>query len=184
MVPGLFAPGPSARINVSTFQIRCETAADVSAIHAVHTAAFDTRLEADLVDTLRQTAAPIVSLVAGDAGKIFGHILFSPVTLSRQPDAKIMGLAPMAVLPAEQRRGIGSALVREGLTRCQSLGYGAAVVVGHRDYYPRFGFKPATTFNLKCEYDVPDDVFMALELIPNYLQDKSGKIHYHSAFGT
>ena len=147
-------------------------------------AAFETRLEADLVNTLRQAAHPIVSLVADDGGKIVGHILFSPVTLSGQPDAKIMGLAPMAVLPAEQRRGIGSALVREGLTRCKNLGYGAAVVVGHRDYYPRFGFKPAATFNLTCEYDVPDDVFMALELTPNYLQGRAGAIHYHSAFRT
>jgi putative acetyltransferase len=167
---------------VSAFQIRLETAADVPGIHAVNTAAFETRLEANLVDTVRQTAAPIVSLVADDAGKIIGHILFSPVTLSGQPDAKIMGLAPMAVLPSEQRCGIGSALVCEGLTRCKDLGYGAVVVVGHRNYYPRFGFKPAGTFSLKSEYDVPDDVFMALELTPHYLRGKSGTIHYHSAF--
>jgi putative acetyltransferase len=167
---------------VSTFQIRCETAADVSAIHAVNSRAFETRLEADLVDALRQTAGPLVSLVADDGGRIIGHILFSPVTLSGQSDAKIMGLAPMAVLPTEQRRGIGSALVREGLTRCRNLGYGAVVVVGHRNYYPRFGFTPATRFNLKSEYDIPDDVFMALELTPNYLQGKSGTIQYHSAF--
>jgi putative acetyltransferase len=148
----------------------------------VNVAAFETRLEANLVDTVRQTAAPIVSLVADDAGKIIGHILFSPVTLSGQPDAKIMGLAPMAVLPSEQRHGVGTALVREGLKQCEELGYGATVVVGHRDYYPRFGFKPAIRFNLKSEYDVPDDVFMALELTPNYLQDKSGTIYFHPAF--
>ena len=95
-----------------------------------------------------------------------------------------MGLAPMAVLPTEQRQGVGTALVREGLKRCEELGYGAVVVVGHRDYYPRFGFKPASMFNLKSEYDVPDDVFMALELTPNYFQGKSGTIYYHSAFST
>jgi putative acetyltransferase len=121
-------------------------------------------------------------LVADDGGKIIGHILFSPVTLSGAPDARIMGLAPMAVLPREQRHGVGTALVREGLSRCEELGYGAIVVVGHRDYYPRFGFKPATMFNLKSEYDVPDDVFMALELTPNYLRNKSGTIRFHSAF--
>lgn len=150
----------------------------------MNTAAFATRLEADLVDTLRKTAGPLISLVADDRGKIIGHILFSPVTLSGQRDVQIMGLAPMAVLPGEQRRGIGSALVREGLTRCKNLGYGAVVVVGHRDYYPRFGFQPAATFNLRSEYDVPDDVFMALELTPNYLQGKAGTIHFHSAFRT
>jgi putative acetyltransferase len=165
-----------------TVQVRSETAADVSAIHAVNTAAFETRLEADLVDTLRRMAAPIVSLVADDGGKIIGHILFSPVALYGQPDTKIMGLAPMAVLPSEQRRGIGSALIREGLTRCRNLGYGAVVVVGHRHYYPRFGFKPAATFKLKSEYDVQDDVFMALELTPHYLRGKSGTIQYDSAF--
>jgi putative acetyltransferase len=150
----------------------------------VNTAAFPTRLEADLVDIVRQTADPLISLVADDGEKIIGHILFSPVTLSGHRHAQIMGLAPMAVLPGEQRRGIGSALVREGLTRCKNLGYGAVVVVGHRDYYPRFGFKPAATFNLKSEYDIPDDVFMALELTPSHLQDKAGTIYYHSAFRT
>jgi putative acetyltransferase len=164
--------------------IRSETAADIPGIHAVNTAAFETRLEADLVDRLRQTAQPIVSLVADRGGTIIGHILFSPVTLSEEPDAKIMGLAPMAVLPREQRHGIGSALVREGLTRCKHLGYGAVVVIGHRNYYPRLGFTPASRFNLKSEYDVPDDIFMALELTPNYLQGKSGTVYYHSAFRT
>ena len=150
----------------------------------MNTAAFATRLEADLVDIVRQTTDPIISLVADDGEKIIGHILFSPVTLSGQPDATIMGLAPMAVLPSEQRRGIGSALVREGLTHCKKVGAGAVVVVGHPNYYPRFGFRPAGTFNLKSEYDVPDDVFMALELTPGYLQGKAGTIHYHSAFRT
>lgn len=147
-------------------------------------AAFETRLEADLVDALRQAAYPIVSLVADVGGTIVGHMLFSPVTLSGNPDVKMMGLAPMAVRPSEQRRGIGSALIREGLTRCTHLAYGAVVVVGHRDYYPRFGFKSASTFNLKSEYDVPEDVFMALELTPNYLHGKTGTIRYHMAFRT
>jgi putative acetyltransferase len=167
---------------VPVVQIRSETPDDVPAIHAVNSAAFATRLEADLVNTLRQAAGPLISLVANDGHEIIGHILFSPVTLSGHRDALIMGLAPMAVIPREQRHGIGSALVREGLTRCKNLGYGAVVVVGHRDYYPRFGFGPAATFNLKSEYDVPDDVFMALELTPNYLQGRTGTIHYHSAF--
>jgi putative acetyltransferase len=167
---------------VTAVHIRPEASADVPGIRAVNTGAFETGLEADLVDALRQTAQPLVSLVADRGGQIVGHILFSPVTLSGQPDAKIMALAPMAVLPNEQQRGIGSALVRDGLTRCINLGYGAVVVLGHRDYYPRFGFRPAGNFNLKSEYDVPDDVFMALELTPNYLQRNAGTIHYHSAF--
>jgi putative acetyltransferase len=82
---------------VPVVDIRSETPKDVPAIHAVNTAAFATRLEADLVDTLRKTAGPLISLVADDRGKIIGHILFSPVTLSGQRDVQIMGLAPMAL---------------------------------------------------------------------------------------
>ena len=91
-------------------EIRAERATDIAAIRAVNMSAFETSTEADLVDALRERAEPIVSLVADAAGSIVGHILFSPVTLSGHGDLRIMGLAPMAVLPAEQRRGFGSAL--------------------------------------------------------------------------
>ena len=163
-------------------QIRPEGAADIAAVRAVNRAAFETSAEADLVDALRDQAAAVVSLVAEDAGSVVGHILFSPVTLSGHAELKIMGLAPMAVLPAEQRRGIGSALVRAGLDRCQALGCGAVVVLGHPGYYPRFGFMPASRFGIGCEYDVPDEVFMALELEPGILRGQSGTIRYHAAF--
>jgi putative acetyltransferase len=93
-----------------------------------------------------------------------------------------MGLAPMAVLPARQRQGIGSALVRDGLGRCRELGYEAVVVLGHPGYYPRFGFVPASRFGIGCEYDVPAEVFMALELVPGALRGKPGTIRYHPAF--
>src|SRR4030095_12754823 len=80
--------------------------------------------------------------------------------------------------------GTRSSLALEGLPACNHLGYGAVVVIGHQNYYPRFGFTPAARFNLRSEYDVPDDVFMALELTPNYLQGTSGAVYYHSAFTT
>ena len=163
-------------------QIRPEQAADIAAIHAVNRAAFDSDTEADLVDALREHADPIISLVADDGGSIVGHILFSPVTLSGHADLKIMGLAPMAVRPAEQRRGIGSALVGAGLERCKQLGSGAVVVLGHPGYYPRFDFVPASRFGLACEYDVPDEAFMALELELGILRGASGTIRYHAAF--
>lgn len=162
--------------------IRPERPADVAAVRSVNLAAFATATEANLVDVLRQAASPIVSLVAEDAGSLVGHILFSPVTLSGHPDVRIMGLAPMAVTPARQKQGIGSALVRAGLAECQHFHFAAVVVLGHAAYYPRFGFLPASRFGIACEYDVADDVFMALELEPHALNAKTGTIRYHAAF--
>lgn len=162
--------------------VRAEETRDVVAVHALNVAAFGGPAEAKLVDALRAQARPIVSLVAEEGGIVIGHILFSPVTLSGHEELKVMGLAPMAVAPEQQRRGVGSALIPAGLVECQRLGFGAVVVLGHPEYYPRFGFRPAKEFGIGCEYDVPSDVFMALELAAGYLQGKSGTIRYHDAF--
>jgi putative acetyltransferase len=102
--------------------------------------------------------------------------------LLEHPGLKILGLAPMAVLPSRQRGGIGSALVRDGLERCRLSGVQAVVVLGHAEYYPRFGFIPASRARLRCEYDVPDDVFMVCELEEGSLAGKAGTIRYHPAF--
>lgn len=163
-------------------RIRPELPTDAAAVRAVNQAAFETNAEADLVEALHEQASPLISLVADDSGSIVGHILFSPAALLSHPEVKIMGLAPMAVLPALQRRGIGSALVRAGLEACKQVGFAAIVVLGHANYYPRFGFQPASRFALGCEYDVPDDVFMALELEPGILTGKTGTVRYHPAF--
>ena len=88
----------------------------------------------------------------------------------------------MAVLPDYQRRGIGSALVHAGLRRCAEIGFGAVVVLGHARYYPRFGFEPASRFDLTSTYDVPDDVFMALALVDGALHGTTGVVHYDPAF--
>ena len=93
-----------------------------------------------------------------------------------------MGLAPLAVAPERQSEGIGSALVRTGLQQCRQLDFGAVVVLGHPGYYPRFGFSPSTRFGLGCEYDVPEEAFMVVELKPGYLDSASGKVKYHDAF--
>jgi putative acetyltransferase len=164
--------------------IRLERPADIPGIRGVNLKAFETSTEADLVELLREQADSIISLVADDGEDIVGHILFSPVTLLSHPEIRIAGLAPMAVVPARQRRGIGSCLVHEGLARCKQLGFGAVIVLGHADYYPRFGFTPASRFGLGCEYEVPDDVFMVLELDTGILQGKAGTIRYHPVFGS
>ena len=164
--------------------IRAERDTDHAAVHAVNAAAFPTPLEADLVDALRRQAHPLISLVAERDGAILGHILFTPVTLEGRPDLRIMGLAPMAVAPGHQRSGIGSALVRAGLDECRHLGFYAVVVLGHPEYYPRFGFSPAVRYGLRSEYDVPDEVFMAMELLPGALRNAPGTIQYHPAFGS
>jgi putative acetyltransferase len=168
-------------------EIRPETAADHAAIRGILTAAFETEGEADLVEALRREADPVLGLVAEDGGEVLGHIFFSPVTLPghpshpSHPDLKILGLAPMAVAPGQQRQGIGSALVRAGLQGCRALGAAAVVVLGHPEYYPRFGFQPATAFDLASEYDAPE-AFFALELEEGALADVSGTVQFHPAF--
>jgi putative acetyltransferase len=162
--------------------VRPEHPADAAAIEAVNRAAFGQPAEATLVALLREQASPLISLVADDGHEIVGHVLFSPVTLTGHADVRIMGLAPMAVMPVMQRRGIGSMLARAGLDACTRLGADAVVVLGHAQYYPRFGFRPASVFGLRCEYDVPDEVFMARELAPGRMAGKNGTIRYHAAF--
>lgn len=163
--------------------IRRESPNDVAGIRHVNLGAFETDLEANIVDALRAQASPLVSLVAVSDDVIVGHILFSPVTLSSQPGLPIMGLAPMAVVSQRQRQGIGSDLVRAGIEGCRAAGCVAVVVLGHAEYYPRFGFTPASRFGLVSEYDVPEDVFMAMELTPGALRGNGGTIRYHPAFG-
>jgi putative acetyltransferase len=160
--------------------IRLERDGDSEAIRTVTASAFPSVAEANLVDALRQQQASSVSLVADDGGQVVGHILFSAVTLD-DADIGILGLAPMAVLPGRQRQGIGSELVRAGLDASRKRGAAAVVVVGHPAFYPRFGFIPASRFGLRCEYEVPDDVFMALELRPGVLRT-GGFVRYHPAF--
>jgi putative acetyltransferase len=163
-------------------KIRTEAPGDRPAVRALHLTAFETRAEADLVDALRDRARPLISLIAEEAGEIVGHILFSPVTLEEHGGLRIMGLAPMAVLPSHQGEGVGSTLVDEGLAHCRKEGFDAVVVLGHPGYYPRFGFQPASRFGIRSEYEVPDEAFMILELRAGALTGVAGTVHYHPAF--
>ena len=127
--------------------IRHETNQDIGAVRTLNIKAFDTPSEADLVDSLRGNVQPLISLVAEQDQHILGHIMFSPVTLSGHPGLNMMGLGPMAVAPPHQRKGIGSQLVHAGLEQCRKLGCIVVVVLGHPEFYPRFGFVPSTRYN-------------------------------------
>lgn len=163
-------------------EIRASSKSDVSGVRTVNESAFETPAEANLVDCLQEHSGSLISLVAEERGEIVGHILFSPVTLEEHSEPKLLGLAPMAVLPGRQRRGIGSALVRAGLERCRETNVAAVVVLGHPEFYSRFGFVPASKFGIQCEYDVPDEVFLATELESGGLSGRAGLVRYHPAF--
>ncbi|MDX1419761.1 MAG: N-acetyltransferase [Rubricoccaceae bacterium] len=165
-----------------SLRIRAEEARDRAAVRRVHTEAFGRPDEADLVDRLREQARPYLGLVAEQEGAVVGHIAFSPVTVAPPSERSLWGLAPMAVRPALQRQGIGTALVEEGLRACRRAGGEAVVVLGHPRYYPRFGFRPASRFGLSCVYDAPDEAFLALELTPGGLDGVAGVAHYHPTF--
>lgn len=170
-------------ISRKNVHIRTEEEQDWADVQAVNESAFERTAEAHLVAALREQAHPVISLVAEHGDAIVGHIMFSPVVLPVRPELRLMGLAPMAVAPEHQRKGIGSALVRVGLEQCKQLDFGAVVVLGHPEYYPRFGFSAAMRLSIGCEYEVPEEAFMVVELQPGYLHGASGKVKYHAAVG-
>ncbi|MFC1977768.1 GNAT family N-acetyltransferase [Chloroflexota bacterium] len=163
--------------------IRAETPEDIASIHHVNKEAFGDTGEAELVDKLRNRGVLTLSLVATDGDIVVGHILFSPVTVATGSSSfEVIGLAPMAVLPDYQRKGIGSQLVRAGLEECCRLGHEIVVVLGHSDYYPRFGFIPAKSEGIDCEFEVPEEAWMVLELREGALTGKSGTVKYPPEF--
>lgn len=163
--------------------IRAEREGDYPHVRRVNELAFGQPGEADLVEALRLSARPYISLVAVEGSEIAGHIFFSPVTIHSDDSVfDAIGLAPLAVLPERQGQGIGSALVREGLEECRRSGHQIVVVLGHPRYYPRFGFQTAITKGITCEYDVPDEHFMVAELSDGALRGRRGLVKYHPAF--
>ena len=163
--------------------IRAETVVDWPAIHHVNARAFGRDNEARLVDVLRTSAGFIaeLSLVAVDAAHVVGHILFSRIDIrTAEGVVPALAVAPVAVLPEHQRRGVGSALIRYGLEECRRLGHRIVVVVGHPSYYPRFGFSSARAQGLEAPY--PDPAFMVQELTPGALDGVRGTVEYPPAF--
>lgn len=163
--------------------VRQERRGDEAGVRAVNLAAFDTPMEADLVDALRAQADGYRAFVAVEGEEIVGHVAFTPVTVAGE-SVRAMALAPLAVLPARQRQGIGAQLTRAGLERLAESGCALVVLVGHASYYPRFGFEPASRHGLACPWpDVPDDVWLAAVLDPDGLPGSGGVVGFATAFG-
>lgn len=162
-------------------EIRRERPADIPAIRDVHTRAFGQDQEANIVDALRSNGAALLSLVATLDDRVVGHIMYSPATIGQLTGA---GLGPVAVLPEHQRQGIGSGLIEAGNRQLTDTGCPFVVVLGHPDYYPRFGFRPARPLGITCEWDVPDDVFLVLVLDRGRMQGVTGMARYRPEFST
>jgi putative acetyltransferase len=164
--------------------VRREKSGDEAAIARVNREAFGKPDEARIVDAIRQAGPRRISLVAVDGAAVVGHILFTPIALESEGSSlNVMGLAPMSVLPEFQRRGIGSMLVKAGLCECREAGCQLVVVIGHPEFYPRFGFRPARGYGLQSEFDVPDEAFMVAELMPGALAECRGLVRYLREFG-
>ena len=144
----------------------------------MHVSAFQTDAEARLVDALRRDGKALVSLVATLENEVVGHVLFSPVHVE---SIRGVGLAPLAVRPEHQRKGIGAALIEAGIQACRSAGHGYAVVLGDPRYYERFGFRRASAAGLENEYGV-DEEFMVLHLEPGALRAIRGVVRYGPEF--
>lgn len=162
--------------------VRHEDPGEPSLIRAVNEAAFDRPDEADLVDCLRADGAVLLSLVAELEQRIVGHILFSRMWIDGDGgQVPAAALAPVAVLPGFQRRGIGERLIRNGLDCLREQHEQIVIVLGHPDYYSRFGFSNEKARSLESPF--PPEAFMALELVSQALHGIRGKVRYPAAFG-
>ena len=166
--------------------IRVEQPQDFTTIKQVNDLAFEQEGESNLIAKLRTTDTfiPELSLVfENEQREIVGHILFSLISIeTAQGSVESLALAPVAVKPSAQNKGIGSALIWEGLKRSEELGYDSVVVLGHSSYYPKFGFISASDKGIKAPFDVPDEAFMVIELRQGTLDGVKGTVSYPPAF--
>ncbi|MCD0480476.1 N-acetyltransferase [Chryseobacterium sp. LC2016-29] len=168
---------------------RQETQDDFQEVFELNRKAFGQQNEAKLVNALRNNLnifIPELSIVASKNNAIIGHILFTKINIKNDDETlnESLALAPMAVLPEFQKNGIGGQLIKHALDTAKILGYQSVIVLGHEDYYPKFGFEPAEKWNIKAPFDVPSNVFMAIELVKDGLKNISGTVIYPKEFET
>ncbi len=165
--------------------VRSENPEDYDQVFKVLSDAFKQDNEGRLVEALRKSPSfvPELSLVALLNKTIVGHVLFTKVIVKSEiKETEILSLAPVAVLSKYQNQGIGSSLIRKGLEECKRLDFGIVNVLGHPNYYPRFGFKPASQYGIKAAFEAPDDAFMIMELVPGAVKGVSGVLIYPPEF--
>ena len=163
-------------------EIREERPDDLAGVRDLNRRAFGQDQESNIVDELRANGAALLSLVATVNDRVVGHIMYSPLSVGGNITGAALG--PMAVLPERQRQRIGSKLIEAGNQKLKNAGCPFIIVVGHAGYYPRFGFRPASEHGIKCEWDVPDDVFMFLVLDQAKMEGVSGLAKYRDEFSS
>lgn len=164
--------------------IRKEEEKDYKQVYEVNKLAFQQENESILIEKIRkgENFIPDLSLVAVINNRIVGHILFSKIKIVGDSIFESIALAPMAVIPAFQKQGVGSELIKKGMAKAKELGFDSIIVLGHKDYYPKFGFERASKWNIKCPFEVPEEAFMAIELTKKALKGKAGTVKYPDEF--
>lgn len=163
--------------------IRNETKTDIQEIRRLNNLVFTGSVEGTIVDAIRDRCPDALSLVAVEGAQIIGHIFFSPVAINGMKVIEAMGLGPMAVLPEYQRKGIGKALITKGIQELGKAWCTVVVVLGHAEYYPKFGFAPASRYGLKSQWEeIPDDVFMVIILNIEKIGMIGGIVRYRTEF--
>jgi len=163
-----------------------ETSNDFSAVYTILEGAFGQSNESKLVELLRKSSdfIPELSLIAKVDNNIIGHILFTKIKIEDENGNEYdsLALAPMAIIPKLQKKGIGGKLIHYGLNKAKKLGYPSVIVLGHEHYYPKFGFMPTDKWNIKAPFPVPANVFMGIELQENGFEGVNGIVRYPKEF--
>lgn len=174
-----------AKINLRTEQPGDHKAVFDLIQSAFQSAEYSDHSEHFLVDRLRASKAfiPDLSIVAETDGIIVGHILLTKIKINDEGNSyPSLALAPVSVLPQYQGLGIGGKLIQEAHDVARRLGHTSVVLLGHKDYYPRFGYKQASTFGISLPFEVPAENCMAIELVDGALENVSGIVEYAAAF--